>query len=890
MLNAAGDYSINNYSESALIDMFSIIHDTQFIDANSGKKNFPAIDLISADRKIGIQITSTKELPKVKKSIDRFFGNTVCHDVETLYVYITTSRQSSYSQKAIDQQIANSRSRYSIPASKKFRFDVEKHIIDKASLMRSLDKADTTKLKRIEKALEKQFENIKLKDDLGRYYDILRERFCEVVMNDASGMTLKDIYIEPNFEVYESCITDKKAFNRSNTSFHEHKTPYSVHEFVNGYTDKKKTASDVKQTKCVLILGQPGQGKTSFCKKFVYDYILANRQDQKDIFYVKLKDIANSKALINSPLPVLLDEIKALTKCDLTQQALGKSIIVLDGLDELYMKDGLKLDDIEVLCEKLAREVESERNDDLQIIITSRTNYVELEKLQHNPILVLQLAPLSKEKQLRWIEKYSRFHPETWLTAKKINEFHKEKRFERSYLKELLEQPLLLHMIASLKEAVTKEVSRTQVYNQMFSELIERRYSSDGQTHILQGLNAQDLRKVIRQIAFSIYQTGNGYISKRRLLQNETIKKFLAKFPNSDFRENLKGIMVAFYFQESEKPAEDGYEESKDYVVEFLHKSLEEYMVAEKIVHDTKNYFTSKNSDGEYTVDDARRGLEILNETFSKQISWEIRDYIIELVESLDDSSKEELSRRLSLYLEDYAKHDFIFKYDSATQVGPIQFSANTFLGVWVLLKSVDGKRNYLDNQDVRQKVVDYFIFYSNSDTFASHTDVNFQSFAGTKITGANYLGINGIVSVDFRNTEIFHSVFVGTNIVATAFDDSEIFGTGFHDVTIENSSFRGCEISEMTFENVVFDNVNFSGSFIAAWRFKNVKFKRTNKKHFMNIGLFIEDLAFLLREKVKVDLKSVDVHKLGTSSYRDRYSYDEMIYELRTKYSIDVK
>jgi hypothetical protein len=67
------------------------------------------------------------------------------------------------------------------------------------------------------------------------------------------------------------------------------------------------------------------------------------------------------------------------------------------------------------------------------------------------------------------------------------------------------------------------------------------------------------------------------------------------------------------------------------------------------------------------------------------------------------------------------------------------------------------------------------------------------------------------------------------------------------------------------------------------------VTFKRTSKKHFMNMEMFIEDLVFFLNEKVKVDMKSVQVHKHGKNNCNAYYSHDELINELKTKYSIEV-
>ena len=169
--------------------------------------------------------------------------------------------------------------------------------------------------------------------------------------------------------------------------------------------------------------------------------------------------------------------------------------------------------------------VKAERYDQLQILITSRYGYLDLEKFDREPVLIADLALFNQSQQLSWLEKYTNFHkkPEnqSWLNPATL----KKLPSKNPSIQELISQPLLLHMIATLKEGLPKEATNpAQIYSKIFNQIIYRKYDQSGSLDLFQNVEPEDLRELIQEIAFEIFQTGKTYISKSALVDSPRSK------------------------------------------------------------------------------------------------------------------------------------------------------------------------------------------------------------------------------------------------------------------------------------------------------------------------------------------------------------------------------
>ncbi len=875
LLNAVGDFSINKYAETALVDVFSIVFDCDLKNANTKVNiNFPAIDLIDNKKKFGIQITATSKVDKINKSITRYFEHEIYNSIEEMYVFILTERQSKYDQTKIDIKINNLKTHsVNFDKNKSFSFNAKEKILDKIDLIQLIENLELTKINEINNILKNQFDKIQANSSLKKYYTTLKDSFFEVVLNDTKGMTLIDIYVEPYFSIYCNSVKTLKKTKINDDSFYDIDTKYSIHHFFNEFYLKNNVTEEIHSNNITLILGYPGQGKTSFCKKLVYDYLNSEIHPNKNLYYFRLKDIRQAKNLVNNPLSILYDEGELMVEEEINKHEFRKSLLILDGLDELFMKEDLRLDDIERFCKELIRE--SEKFQHLKIIITSRNGYVELDKLANEAITIIKLKPFDESLQIEWVNKYKRFHNDSWLSTSKIKEYNNKKGgSHKEYIRELIEQPLLLHILASLKNEISPQSNRTKLYDQLFTELIQRRYSNAGQIEVLKDINQEDLRELIQEIAFAIYQTGNGYISRKDLIQLEPVQKYLSKLPNSDFKESIKGIMVSFYFKESTKVDEDISGDS-NFIIEFLHKSLQEYMVAEKLVNTILWAFRNKDLKGNYILDNKFQVLKLLNELFSNRpLSWEIETYIEDILETQNFELREDVADRIALFLEFICEKDFLCIFDSNNSKNPLEKALNCFNSTWLFLTNLSPKRNFLISSSIKDKISNYIHISANTFIASSYQKISFQDLSNIDLISVWGLGENDIISVNFRKSRLLRSSFIDSNILNCNFNNITGYSLEFADCDIKNCSFIGADCTDWNLANVVFENVNFSNSYIDRWIMDNVSFKKMKSTAFKNIDISLDMLQKLLQIGVTINLECIK------SVYRSR-PYEEIPIEI---------
>gem|GEM_PF-4623026 len=135
---------------------------------------------------------------------------------------------------------------------------------------------------------------------------------------------------------------------------------------------------------------------------------------------------------------------------------------------------------------------------------------------------------------------------------------------------------------------------------------------------------------------------------------------------------------------------------------EFLHKSFQEYLTAERI---WKCFLDlgAANGEGEYYRDDANQVLQSLYSVLSpKPISLEIRGYILEMAGELRNSDQSQLLRvyeRMVYFTPRLIEAQFMLKFDGTVEKGPLFKMANVAYVYTMLLfemqsvLSVEGPR-----------------------------------------------------------------------------------------------------------------------------------------------------------------------------------------------------
>lgn len=862
----------------------SILFDSEFSNSNKEEsKNYAAIDLVDKKNKIAFQITSTRELEKVKHTLYQFLKKRRFTEIDTLYHYILTDKQQSYSQIAVDNYIKEVITELvndkvlNHEEVENFIFDTKNQIIDKVFIYNELNRQnDINKIVAIEKYLKTQFDKIDFESDLKIYQANLRNAYFDVVMNDDKGLTLKDIYIEPSFKIHRSSFKkdDTRIQHNKHKDFLSVNEPYNIHEFVKDILNKNNSLDLKIIPNVFIILGYPGQGKTSFCKRFLYDFYSDESGIKKQVFWIKLRNIRQVEPLIFNPITVLLEEAKSIIEMEIDRFDFCKSILILDGLDELYMRENLKFDQIDKFCIELIRE--TEKHSDLQIILTSRYGYIDLDNFLTEKVIVLQLKELSISQQQHFVNKFNGVHTDAWLTESKLLAYHQSDDY--TYICELISQPLLLYVIASMQQFKETHLNKAKVYSQLFDELLERRYSNSGQLENLKGISKEDLRELIQEIAFAVFQTGNEYINKTDLLKIESVKKYLSKLQNPNIQDTIKGIMISFYFQESKKQVVENEDISINFAIEFLHKSLQEYMTAEKILRTIKDAFLDKNQrKGNYIIDTWEEALEILYLIFSKQpLNNEIIGFINEIFENnelitLDE--REIISERFALFLPQFIKRDFIHNFDCKIDVYGIEKSRNTFYGFWTIISN---SKNWILDDVIKQRLS----FYINSNLHHSglvltNQDLSYMSFQ-RGILSNFILNKAKLNNCDFTFSNLRNCQLAGANLSFSNLRHSNLSHADFSNAIITSVNLKNANIEGAKFDNVIIHNTDIQFiEFDESTSFSNTQFK--------NVKIDIDTFEALEKqfELDRADFKIINYNEPEIEQEYPDYYYEDMPYEL---------
>lgn len=813
LLNSNNDYSVNMYAENMLIGIFEKVYGIKLKNVNvSDHKNYSAIDLVEDSREPGIsfQVTSTASIQKVKDCLRKFFGNGVYKKTKTLYIYILTSKQKNYSQDAVDKVI---REEIQMLIDKKeigqasdigFIFTVDSNILDKQDLYKKLNADNDLQTARdLLHYLEKQFGLIDEKEDLSAWYSRLKSLFYDVVMNDEQGMTLDHIYTEPSFSILGSALSPNVHTNKEKQKFYPAHPKYKISEFIADVFKGENTLGLQEMRNFILILGYPGQGKSSLCKKIARDYIAGGKHKDKALYYFQLRNIRQVKEFVFNPFTVLYHEACEMVERELDKFEFNKSFIILDGLDEFYMRENLPMEDIDRVCVELVRHLE--KHPELYLILTSRYGYVDDEKLTREKIIIAQLGSFSLELQKEWLVKYRQFHNDIWLTEKELVKFHRKEKYK--HIRELVEQPLLLHMIAAISNEIKESANRSSIYQNLFRELIDRNYTEEGPREVFKDISKEDLWELIREVAFSIFISDHEYITKTDLLKLSAVQKFLRLMPEQSFRDSIKGVMISFYFKETKKSENDPAEEDKsNYAIEFLHKSLQEYMTAEKIYYTISEQFLDRRKGkGKYIVDDARSALEIINKVFGKRaLSKEVKDMLYEIIGNATDLDKDELVDRLLLFLSDFLKNDFIIEYKMDQDKEPVSTALLSFHGLWTFASLLGVKKNYIPDDRKKRRFINYLGLLGNLGAF------NRQGMAfGINCQNLSYLDVKNCTfnNVDFSNVDFSECWFHRVRFESCIFNDTNFKSAVLTEVEIVNSTLLRCNFSRCSIESLSITN-----------------------------------------------------------------------------------
>ena len=657
---------------------------------------------------------------------------------------------------------------------------------------------------------------------LANYRLSLQTLFNDYVLNDTT-MTLADVYIPPHFAIHRISLEKKVECNEH--GFYSLPQNPLLHDLVdtllpaNAERNRLPDAECIKQhdAKLILLLGDPGQGKSSFCKHLLH-HCIADKPKQK-IFFIPLRYVTDPRVWLNNPIQSIVEQINndlnnkyipVGEKCEFVRNELNNALIVLDGLDELCMIENMDKREAEAFCKELLREC---RNASFKILVTSRYGYVDTTQLEKQELLVLQLSPLSLEQQQTWLQKYRWFHSETPLTEEKLTAYN-----QHEHLAELLNQAILLHIIATLRQDIDPSTNKGSIYQKLFDELCEANWKqSEGQLDNLKDMTPDILRDILQRIAFVIYENQQTYIIQQQLAElgkENTEFGAMVKDKGIDFSKTL---LMASYMRrnDTQQSTSDQYQ-----AIEFLHKSLQEYLTAEYIWQQLKDELcATQNKRGNkttYTLQQTHELLKLCDRLFTPQSLLPeesvVKQCLVDIINSDRSSEKNTVGERLLDFWEKMIPYQFLYPTTDLSEppsITPTERICRTLYGYWLCFKTLYPEQDLQPkDEQLRRPMAALWrlLGFANPDPLS----LSYQNLINANLSGANliradlrkaylsdaYLSGAYLIHADLRKADLSRADLRGADLRGAYLSGAYLIHADLIHADLSHANLRGADLS----------------------------------------------------------------------------------------------
>ena len=542
-----------------------------------------------------------------------------------------------------------------------------------------------------------------------QYRTTISEYYHRPALGQAE-IALSDIYVELNFKLFKQHQSieaqERQLAAQRQDLFTETKYAGSIHDYFLNHFMTGQPAPDLPKSfaekRLLLLFGQPGHGKSSFCYRCIHDLLKTGDAFLGEVLFVKLNRA--TKMMLDTPLEYIKNSQEAATYALdwdvlLDNDAPKPVVLFLDGLDEMCMAQGLSDAKITAFISTCARL--TEQHHALRIVITSRHNYVPTTSLSTREALICALSDLSLDNQAEMVATYKRKKNIKRCNLDAIMKQLKENKRTKTAITELLQLPILLQMILVSKVQLDEQSSKATIYKKLFDYVLNRRWDKAGRLHKWReepNFKPQHLRNYLAFLAYQLFKSKEEYLHGTEVEDYDETKKFTEKYlsglyEGAQTKDVLKDVLTNFYLKETQANEESAAtQRSKMYAFEFLHKSLYEYLACEHIWTKLTKFFLKDDFD-DYTTEDVLKNMQKLFAHF--RFTKETATYMLEIVNHPDNIKHHDLlQKRMAKWLPKLTKHGFLQQYIMPTKGFP-QYTAEqqalqTFYGYWLILSNLN--------------------------------------------------------------------------------------------------------------------------------------------------------------------------------------------------------
>ncbi len=554
----------------------------------------------------------------------------------------------------------------------------------------------------------------------------------------------------------------------------------------------------------IVVLADAGMGKSS-----LVSYICSRCPQKENLLVLRFNDLEETEKNRNDESAILNAVID---KLECKREDLQNQRLIIDGYDESRFtrddKTGL-LKDFFSACKNIPK---------LKVLITSRINYIDssrFENCSYKRFFLQYMTVDEEDDQIREMafKYFKATHEESFEICNTSNEF--------------IGVPLILYMVLSLKIHIEENMGICELYEKIFAfdggiydRMACREWDGYGET--AHRISYTEIKKgvhlISQLIAFRMFEKNS------LLLEQEEYTDIVKSVPEL----KLEDFLISNYY----------YIESSTYSLQFCHKTIYEYFLAE--------YIYNKMGEGrkENTLENVLAYLlkkNLLPKDMLKFLIYKIKKNYkddIKLCENitavvhnmisfgmtyfLDEKIKNVLEVEKNIFVNILSLLDVIYKGTGVKEYKDIDITSefrnqlnirpSTMLNLEKIRIGNEkiGNKNYVDWLNLNESYMDNLEiqnFYTRHSSFISVTiknsKLNESYFSDCKFEQCIW------ENIDVVNTEFIEMEFTEAILQDVDFKDSKLSKSKFTKAKLKNVSFRGCDLRNADFKGIISKNLN---------------------------------------------------------------------------------
>lgn len=607
------------------------------------------------------------------------------------------------------------------------------------------------------------------------------------------------------------------------------------HEDLHNWS--KEILLNETQSKVMFVQGEPGRGKSAFCKVFA-NWVRESLYPIWIPILIYLKDIKKFENNFEETLKQTISRNFVQDKKWLRNPN-TKFLFILDGFDELILTNRdtgvIKNEEIIDLISQIKDfQKKCQRNHaemGHKILVTGRTLALQAieRSIADNILERVAILPLDEKLQEQWLRKWVKFQK-----PEKQNIFSSFTKILKSpQVKDIAKEPLLLYLLAAMYrdekltveafENSTKETSTISLYEQAIEWVLAQR------PEWLKKYTEEARKRVLEELALCIIQSGGDSTTLdmviSRLKDNvrghreqdiEVVEEALEQCEKGD--SPVRTTLVCFYIQ--------AVNNRKYGSVEFTHKSFGEFLFASRLKEALEDLIlpAPKKRSGFY-ISDPGMDWQIIDLLGYGELTPEIVAYLMELLfKNIKPDGLVTIFQRLERFYLLWSQGKFIESSNINEQhplrksrqlekqgiyLGQRQIDIYAGLNVLILLLSL---HNNVKKDNSLRPYISKMTFYpcgkhgqkdfdrtrllrisEYSNCFKSST---FVDIVGKFLTGAN------LVEIDLSRVNLQGANLSKANLSQSDLRRADLSGANLSGAIIRNAYLRGIDMSTVNLSN----------------------------------------------------------------------------------------